>query len=307
MKSYMKMQSTIRDGFSPRWACLIVMAMAMMLAMACAGPRPQQAAGASAPEAGQVAILTYNIHIGKSVDDKQIDLGRIAKVIQFAAPDVVGLQEVDRFTERSGRADQMAELQALTGMAGAFSKSIDLQGGEYGIGILTTGDILESRPTLHPVGIEAERRSFLMARIRTRGGLTFWAINTHLGLNAEDRAAQIRAILDATAGIEEPVIILGDLNERPVEREDALTATLAAAGFEDGWLGAPEQLDRDLGAATPRPEASQGFTFPAESPDRRIDYVWARRGHGFLPLRATVIHTLASDHVPLLVEYRVGE
>lgn len=288
------------------------MILIVVFIASCAGPTSPTSRNESDPAAHidaprNLSVLTYNIHIGKSVDDKRIDLARIAKILSGPMPDIIGLQEVDRLTERSGRVDQLAELQSLTGMAGVFGKSIEFQGGEYGIAILTTGEILESRPILHPAGIEAERRSFLMARIRTRGGMVVWAINTHLGLNFEDRQAQVRAILDAAAGLEGPVIILGDLNEEPGEREGGLTDALDSAGFEDGWLMALEKVEVDFESSEPRAIESHGFTFPAEGPDRRIDYVWANRGSNLQPTRATIFHTLASDHVPLLLEYRVGE
>ena len=49
-------------------------------------------------------ILTYNIKYGKGKDG-QVDIGRI--VGETGDADLVALQEVERFWERSGYADQV--------------------------------------------------------------------------------------------------------------------------------------------------------------------------------------------------------
>ena len=50
---------------------------------------------------------------------------------------MVLLQEVDRFTRRSGGVDQLGALAAQTGANGHFfAKAIERQGGEYGVGVL---------------------------------------------------------------------------------------------------------------------------------------------------------------------------
>ncbi|GAB4314826.1 MAG: endonuclease/exonuclease/phosphatase family protein [Candidatus Sumerlaeia bacterium] len=289
---------------------------AALLATGCAGLVSESAGTSPTPPTGsppesplssseeRVIAATYNIHIGKSVDDQQINLGRIAAVIRAGGADVVALQEVDRHTARSGRVDQTAELMVLTGMAGVFGKSIDFQGGEYGLAILTTGDILEWRHWLHPAGTEAERRSCLMARIRTRSGAEFWVLNSHLGLHAEDRRSQIEALVQAAATLDGPVLIMGDFNEEARADSGGVTNALAAAGFEDAWLTAPRTGLADL--ESPETAAAfDGATFPSQAPARRIDYIWMRPGQGWRPSRAWVLRTLASDHLPVFAEFEV--
>src|SRR5205085_9000055 len=81
-------------------------------------------------------VLVYNIHAGK--DAKGVDsLERVAALVKETAADVVLLQEVDRNTTRSGNVDQVATLTHLTGLYGEFGKSLDYQGGDYGIAILS--------------------------------------------------------------------------------------------------------------------------------------------------------------------------
>ena len=57
-------------------------------------------------------------------------------MVRETGADLRLLQEVDRGTERSGRVDQAAELARLTGMQGVFGKTLDFQGGGYGLALL---------------------------------------------------------------------------------------------------------------------------------------------------------------------------
>jgi endonuclease/exonuclease/phosphatase (EEP) superfamily protein YafD len=47
-----------------------------------------------------------------------------------------------------------------------------------------------------------------------------------------------------------------------------------------------------------------GFTIPSQRPDKRIDYLWLGKGAPLTPLRAWVPRTEASDHLPLVAEFR---
>src|SRR5512136_2750485 len=81
-------------------------------------------------------VMSYNIHHGEGLDGK-VDLQRIAELIKRERADLVGLQEVDKGTARTGRRDFPAELAALTGMTCVFSNNYPYQGGEYGNALLT--------------------------------------------------------------------------------------------------------------------------------------------------------------------------
>lgn len=91
------------------------------------------------PSAGRkVRIMTFN----QNVKGNQA----IADVITGHNIDFVALQEVDVNTGRSGGKDQMESLKELTGYKGAyFCKTINYDGGEYGIGILSKKAALSTR------------------------------------------------------------------------------------------------------------------------------------------------------------------
>ena len=90
------------------------------------------------PASGRkVRIMTFNQNVQGNK--------AIADVILGNNIDFVALQEVDVNTERAGGQDQIKNLKELTGYAGYFCKTINLQGGEYGIGILSKKEALSTR------------------------------------------------------------------------------------------------------------------------------------------------------------------
>jgi endonuclease/exonuclease/phosphatase family metal-dependent hydrolase len=228
--------------------------------------------------AAPLRILTYNIHAGKDAAGKD-NLERVAKIIAESKADIVLLQEVDRGTTRSGKVDQLAELVRLTGMHGQFGKSLDYQGGEYGIAILSRWPItaheivpLRVEPPAERAGGSHEPRIALA--VTTNG----WRIvNTHLDASRDDRYRMqevpqvLAAARDAIAG--------GDFNATP---DAAVHAAVMRAGLRDAWS--------DCGSGNE-------FTYA----QKRIDYVFLRGRCE----SARVIDTDASDHRPLLVETKI--
>ena len=244
--------------------------------------------------AARLRVLTYNIHAGKDAG-QQRNLDRVAEVIRASAADIVLLQEVDRNTERSGREDHIAVLAQLTGMDMWFAKSLDFQGGQYGIAILSKLPLdtayvvpLVVRPPQERSGTY-EPRVGLHAVIRGPFGYLH-IVNTHLDPAAEptyrhQEFINLLAHIARTVSPGNPLIFGGDLNARPDTPEiTALTLSLL-----DSW--------RRCGDGGP------GYSYPADEPDRRIDYVWLRNG---TCTNARVLDTLASDHRPLLVEVLLG-
>ena len=61
-------------------------------------------ARAPSGRARTLRVMSYNVHVGIGMD-KRLDLRRVAEVIRRERPDLVGLQEIDRGTERTGRVD----------------------------------------------------------------------------------------------------------------------------------------------------------------------------------------------------------
>lgn len=247
-------------------------------------------AGAAAGGPAPTRVLVYNVHAGKDAAGAD-NLRRVAELVLTSGADVALLQEVDRRTERSGRVDQVSELAGMTGFHAAFGRTLDYQGGEYGIAVLSrwpiTGDTLLPLPVTPPqerAGGAYEPRGVLHVRVAAPDG-ALHVLNTHLDPSRHDgyRHQEMETVL-ATAerlrGSGDPVLFGGDLNAEPGSE---VMARVQGRGWRDAWPGCGE---------------GDGLTFPAGAPVKRIDYLVLSAG---LRCRsATVIDSRASDHLPVL-------
>jgi endonuclease/exonuclease/phosphatase family metal-dependent hydrolase len=191
------------------------LALPALLALACAPaavPLP-----APAPGGGTLRVVTYNIHHGEG-RDRRVDLPRIAEVLRAAEPDVVALQEVDRWTQRSGGVDQLAELAGMLGMHAEFGKAMDYQGGEYGVAVLSRWPLEGAENRALPWSQELEPRTALTVRFRVgEGGPLVRLTSTHLdnSRDPEEKLAQARFLNELLAPGETGAgILAGDFNAR---------------------------------------------------------------------------------------------
>jgi endonuclease/exonuclease/phosphatase family metal-dependent hydrolase len=264
-------------------ACLAIPFLLLLL-LGGAGEAPKAAPPQRDPRT--LRVMTFNIHIGVGMD-KQRDLARIANVIKAADVDVVALQEVDVRTRRSGTdVDQLAELAKLTGMHGRFGKGRDFDGGEYGQAILSRRPIKDLVVHKLPGDSVQEERVALFATIEQPAPLPeLLFVGTHIHHVGENyrlpQAREINRLLkDAMSKPTPAVLLLGDLNAKP----DGQVMTLMRELWED-------------------PTADAGMTFPADKPDRKIDYVLLPKGHKWTVVSAKVVdEPVASDHRPVVVE-----
>jgi glycerophosphoryl diester phosphodiesterase len=235
------------------------------------------------PATEVVRVMTFNIHHGEGVDGR-LDIPRIAEIIRAQKADLVALQEVDRGTLRTGDRDLAAELAALTGFNYVFGKNLDFQGGEYGNAILSRFPIEQSR-NLHYARVgNSEQRGLLQAIIAIAGRQVVF-MSTHLDHRPDDAERfmsidQIREAADDYGHL--ALILAGDFNDVPGSR----VHSKIKQSFRDAW----EVGDQE------------GFTFAADRPHKRIDYVWLSAHQDVKPLKAWVVPTDASDHLPLVVE-----
>jgi len=264
---------------------------ALILLAGCATMQP--APSSSSPE---LRFLVYNIHAGK--DAAGVDnLGQVARLIRDTGADVVLLQEVDSATRRSGAVDQLEELRRSTGMHAAYGRTLNFQGGGFGIALLSRFPIrtrhllpLSSDAPLPGSDVSKEPRGALVAELETPTG-TLKVINTHIDASAQDtqrrrEATRLVAVVDSLRGLGARVVVGGDMNSMP---ESAVQDIVRGAGLRDAWQACG---------------SGEGFTFPASAPVRRIDYLYLTGS--MRCSTAGVIDTQASDHRPVLVGVVVG-
>lgn len=164
-------------------------------------------------------FMSYNIHIANPPSEPAgvVDIPAIAKVINSVKPDFVALQEVDRFTDRSGKnLDQADALAKLTGMKHVFIKAIDRSNGEYGLAILSKYDIIETKTFSLPInsGTGAELRALGIIRVKLDDGSVFVFGTTHLDhLQDSNRELQTREALKNLEPYQQyPIVLGGDFN-----------------------------------------------------------------------------------------------
>jgi endonuclease/exonuclease/phosphatase family metal-dependent hydrolase len=238
-----------------------------------------------------VRVLVFNIHAGKDAAGAD-NLAGVADLVKTTGADLVLLQEVDRGTIRSGNVDQIDRLASATGYSFAFAPSlVSYQGGQYGIAALAREFIgyhstrpLAVAPVQTRAGGSREPRVALLAFATVRGA-SWRFVNTHVDpSDAAARAQELEQVADLARHEQangRPLVVGGDLNATP---DDPGLAALRQAGLRDAWLECGE---------------GDGFTFPADKPVKRIDYLWLAG-----PLQcasARVLDSRVSDHRPLLV------
>lgn len=272
-----------------------------------------------------IKVLTYNIHHWRGTDDR-VDVHRVVRAIAETQADIVGLNEVFHPLSSQGAArDLLSQMAARLGMAFVFSPTNPHSdwgyvAGPYGNGLLSRYPIRRAETIYLPHTENHYRRAVLRAELAV--GQETWAVYvTHLNhLSERVRARETSALLEVIARYaDDRHLLMGDFNALAAsdyvdnlarlarieaesqEAENLLPLQvvphLLAAGYRDAWAA---------GDAT-----ATGATWPAPSPEVRIDYI-------FVPpaLQARLISCLvpdspaaqtASDHLPVLAEFSAAQ
>ncbi|MBL7758162.1 MAG: DUF1343 domain-containing protein [Chitinophagaceae bacterium] len=228
-----------------------------------------------APES--VSILSYNIHHG--ADKNEVNtLDSMAAFIRQSGAGIVCLQEVDSVCQRSGSVDQTEMLAKAAGMKGVFARHFPFEEGAYGISILSRYEIINATVYRLPIDSSAQHKTvaFLMADIRISGNQIITVAVVHMDYRSQSsRIRQAGEIIRLLHNTPHPVMLAGDMNGSP---------TAAEIGVLTQYL---------------REEATDPlYTFPAEAPNRKIDYILL--GNGIRSVGYKTDAVLYSDHLPLL-------
>lgn len=220
----------------------------------------------------RLRVMTYNIWQG----GRRRDL--LGQVVRAAAPDVLLVNETPKtpllWRARCLRLAEEWGLEYVVGGRPAGSNAIMV--GE-GVAVEDATALVLPQPLLRP------RRGIAAAQLRLQG-LPVGVVSCHLSLHASSRLEEVRRVVEVAARLHGPVVVGGDLNERP---QGPCWRVLRLRGYDD--------------------PGSDGWpTFPATAPVKRIDAVLVRgeahvQHHGD-PGVATVLQSRASDHRPVLAE-----
>ncbi|WP_106829925.1 endonuclease/exonuclease/phosphatase family protein [Parabacteroides pacaensis] len=226
----------------------------------------------------RLKVMTYNLRFGELASLKEL-----GEFIKSENPDVVFLQEVDVRTQRKRAPRQngknfISELGYYTEMMSLFGKSINYEGGYYGLGILSKYPFSSSRRMDLPM-VEAgrEQRSLLTATVVLDNGEEITVASTHLDLKPEIRLVQAEAINEMLRKSSQPVLLGGDFNARPQSPE-------IAQGMSDWQRSCPDDV----------------YTIPAKAPKSKIDYLFSFPRNRWKVIQSYVPEVFLSDHRPVV-------
>ncbi|MFW6238230.1 MAG: endonuclease/exonuclease/phosphatase family protein [Halanaerobiales bacterium] len=221
---------------------------------------------------GDTGFMTYNIQRGLDLEGKS-NLSDIAELINDNGFGIVGLNEVDRHTFRSGFRDQIGILAEKTGMNYIYAPNVNMLPGSYGNALLTRYSVLSAENYTLPVLGDSEPRGLLAAEVLLPDGEICNILVTHLSLNRSERKLQLELIEEYVEQLDGPYFLLGDFN--------------GEKGFSANF----------------RPLIEDVETFPADKPAGQIDYIISdfeidlqKKGTFSVPF---------SDHLPLYVRFNL--
>lgn len=262
-------------------AALMAGALSVLMLSACTSEplEPSGENSVTAPTgANTLTVMTYNV---KNCDlGEQIDA--IAADIESQHPAIVCVQEIDKNVERSGNSDVLRELAAAVGMNYEFYPAINLQGGSYGLGIMSVYPLESCAMVPLETRREDEDRVLASATINV-DGKQVRIYNTHLSFEDTDQRKQQWDFLNETlAGEELPFILTGDFNVTGIEEFAYLDGV-------DCVNNATTQFETFVG------EGEEDF--------RCLDNIFVSKGMTLLSGR--MADTSASDHRPLVAEIQL--
>jgi len=194
-------------------------------------------------------LMTMNVGSGSGEGYVDFTVQAHARFINQVNPDVVFLQEVDRRTRRAGGVDQLQVLSDSTALkSNYFAKARDLEGGEYGDGIISRYPLenVQNRTVYTPSPgpwwdwlFKREAVSVAYAEI-SLAGTRLRLYNTHFSLTPERRKFGADA-LAAAIPPNVPIVLGGDFNGGPGDAEfTAIDRKFVSAEFIAG------RVDMDL-------------------------------------------------------------
>ncbi len=149
-------------------------------------------------------IVSYNIHKGMDTNNV-FTLNKIIKYLKKLDADIICLQEV--------LYNQFAVLKQSLKVDGVFAANINKPTLMYGIATLSKNEILDKEHVF--LKSKGEQRGFLHTNIFSKH-CCIDVMNTHLGLDKDERKEQLNQIIDYTNRLRKAKVICGDFNEKNI-------------------------------------------------------------------------------------------
>ena len=200
-------------------------------------------------------LVCYNIHRGTD-EFKKVTLFQLIRYLKCLDYDVICIQEVLYF--------QFILMKMILKMDGVFGLHVNKKMMKFGICILSKNKISNSSHVL--LTSKKEQRGLLSIDVDNKV-----IINTHLGLDFEERQIQISEILNFTKVQHKDTVICGDFNEKNISL--------------DYYIDAAQYFHKD---------------FEPTFKTSRIDYVFVNKEINIKSYEVDKV--FYSDHFPIIVE-----
>jgi endonuclease/exonuclease/phosphatase family metal-dependent hydrolase len=241
----------------------------------------------------RIRVMHWNLHHGNDPHNKWA-FPRQLEVIYNARPDVISLNEVEKFSSSYGNIDQAAEIvKYMTARTGKtwYQYMVVASGSSKGI-----GNAIISRFPLSGGSVcqlSSSRNAVHATLTVNNRALNLWS--THLAVESSSyRVSEVNILLPCMLGYGEQRLVSGDFNAGSSTNE----IDLMAASYVDAWEKA-----KLLGVTTNYAGNCDGCTR-----NSRIDYLFLSKLAANLVLKAAeIIDTrdssgvMASDHKPMVV------
>jgi len=238
----------------------------------------------------QLRVVTYNIHRCRGLD-RRVRPARIVEVLREIDADIIAIQEVLSIRGAAREKDQARYISEEMEMTYAVGGTRIHHGGVYGNMVLTRLPLVETRN--YDISVRGrEQRGCLRADISANGSGLLHVFNVHLGTAFIERRHQARKLVNAAILNNDDLtgarIMLGDFNEWT----RGLTTRLLAAHLTSA----------DIRAHLPRSK-----TYPGVLPFLHLDHIYFDNSLDLsrLTLHKSRVALVASDHLPLIAEFRV--
>lgn len=193
-------------------------------------------------------------------------LNKIIKYLKELDADIICLQEV--------LYNQFAILKQSLKLDGVFAANVNKPTLMYGIATLSKNEILDKKHIF--LKSKGEQRGFLHTNIFSNI-CSVDVINTHLGLDKDERKEQLNQIVDFTNRLRKAKVICGDFNEK----------NIFISIFNDSAIYTNNQSIA---------------TF--EKSNARIDYILVDKSLGIYKYKVDKINL--SDHYPIITEIKLN-
>jgi endonuclease/exonuclease/phosphatase family metal-dependent hydrolase len=234
-------------------------------------------------------VVTYNVHKCRGLDGR-VRPDRIARVLEEIGAHVAALQEVLSVAGGRPEGDQPGYLARELGLDMQFGAVRSHRGGRYGNLVLSALPLGPGR--VYDLSVAGrEERGCLRVDLQLGEGTMLHVFNVHLGTSPAERREQgprlLEAVIRTSADLAGARVLLGDFNDWR-----SLFVSLLAAHFRGVDMRA------HLGSRR---------TYPGLLPLFNLDHIYydERLELTSLRLHRTPAALLASDHLPLVADFRV--